>query len=86
MPPVFGPESPSNARLWSCTSGMGIRWVPSTNAWSVNSSPIRRSSITAFPFKDFTYSIAPFRSTCSPMIRTPFPPVSPMGLTTRSPS
>ncbi|KAF5044370.1 hypothetical protein DSECCO2_492570 [anaerobic digester metagenome] len=65
---------------------MGTRCSPSTNAWRVNSSPRSRSSSTTSPPSSRTYSIAPAASRCSPMIRTPFPPVSPMGLMARSPS
>ncbi len=84
MPPVFGPLSPSYALLWSCTAGLDASAFPSTNAWTVNSSPTRRSSITTCPFsrRPLTYSLAPSLSTWSPTTFTPFPPVRPAGLTT----
>ena len=41
MPPVFGPLSPSKARLWSCEIGIGQNSVPFTKLISENSWPSR---------------------------------------------
>ncbi len=92
MPPVFGPLSPSNALLWSWTAGMGTTLLPSQNAWIVNSSPTSFSSSTtrALPpifFEKISSAYAMMSaldSMCSPKTLTPFPPVSPVGLTTMS--
>ena len=46
MPPVFGPWSPSNARLWSCAVESGIAVSPSHSAKNEASSPCKNSSIT----------------------------------------
>ena len=46
MPPVLGPRSPSNTRLWSCAVPSGIARVPSHSAKKLASSPNRHSSTT----------------------------------------
>ena len=46
MPPVFGPLSPSQTRLWSCAEASGIAVSPSHSAKNEASSPTRQSSIT----------------------------------------
>ena len=46
MPPVFGPLSPSNARLWSCADASGSAVSPSHSAKNEASSPARNSSMT----------------------------------------
>ncbi len=49
MPPVFGPESPSRARLKSWAGSSGTAAVPSQTANSDTSGPSRNSSITTVP-------------------------------------
>ena len=49
MPPVFGPRSPSRARLKSCAGSSGTAVVPSVTANSDTSGPSRNSSITTVP-------------------------------------
>src|SRR6185437_3617547 len=46
MPPVFGPSSWSNARLWSCALANGIAVSPSQSAKKLISRPDKNSSIT----------------------------------------
>ena len=46
MPPVFGPWSPSSARLWSWTEAIGTTREPSEKTRNETSSPSRNSSIT----------------------------------------
>ncbi len=46
MPPVFGPRSPSCARLKSCAGSSGTAVLPSHSANSDTSGPSRYSSIT----------------------------------------
>ena len=46
MPPVFGPRSPSKARLWSWAVAMQWALPPLTNASSEHSGPVRHSSMT----------------------------------------
>ena len=46
MPPVFGPLSPSKARLWSCAVASGSACSPSHSAKKDASSPSMNSSIT----------------------------------------
>ena len=46
MPPVFGPLSPSKARLWSCAPTSGSACSPSQSAKKLASSPSMNSSIT----------------------------------------
>ena len=40
MPPVFGPWSPSRARLWSWTETMGTTRAPSEKTRNETSSPV----------------------------------------------
>ena len=49
MPPVFGPVSPSPARLKSCAAPSGTACAPSQSANSETSSPSSSSSITNSP-------------------------------------
>ena len=42
MPPVFGPWSPSNARLWSCAEASAIAVSPSQSAKNDASSPVEK--------------------------------------------
>ena len=46
MPPVFGPVSPSNARLWSCAVASASACSPSQSAKNEASSPRMNSSTT----------------------------------------
>ena len=46
MPPVFGPWSWSNTRLWSCAEASAIAVSPSDSAKKLISRPARNSSIT----------------------------------------
>src|SRR2546426_11344076 len=46
IPPVLGPLSPSNTRLWSLLDAKGIIPLPSQRAMTDASSPERRSSTT----------------------------------------
>ena len=49
MPPVFGPSSPSKARLKSLAGGSGTASRPSHNAKSDTSTPSRSSSTSSSP-------------------------------------
>ena len=49
MPPVFGPVSPSRARLKSWAGSSGTAVTPSVTANSETSGPSRNSSITTVP-------------------------------------
>src|SRR5580700_3756012 len=49
MPPVFGPWSPSRARLKSWAGSSGTAVTPSVTANSDTSGPSRNSSITTVP-------------------------------------
>ncbi len=49
MPPVFGPVSPSRARLKSWAGSSGTAVTPSVTANSDTSGPSRNSSITTVP-------------------------------------
>src|SRR2546429_269903 len=46
MPPVFGPWSLSNTRLWSCAVASGTAFSPSLSTKKLASSPVRNSSTT----------------------------------------
>ena len=46
MPPVFGPWSPSKARLWSCAVASGSACSPSHSTKNEASSPCMNSSTT----------------------------------------
>ena len=87
MPPVFGPRSPSNARLWSWAVPISSACVPSQSANRLASSPARNSSITSVspawpkaPAKaERTASSA---SSAVAATTTPFPAASPSAFTT----
>ena len=49
MPPVFGPVSPSRARLKSWAGSSGTAVTPLVTANSETSGPSRNSSITTVP-------------------------------------
>ena len=89
MPPVFGPLSPSSARLWSCTDAIGTTREPSENTRNDTSSPSRNSSITtrapALPnFRPPMISSTAARpSAASCTISVPLPAASPSALTTK---
>src|SRR5215472_9344480 len=78
MPPVFGPWSPSRARLKSCAGSSGTALAPSASANSDTSGPSRNSSTTTFPAARAWASAA----ARSPVTTTPLPPASPSAFTT----
>ncbi len=78
MPPVFGPLSPSRARLKSWAGCSGTTVVPSVIAKSETSGPSRNSSITTRP-QAFACALACSRS---PVTTTPLPAARPSSLTT----
>ncbi|CAB5014347.1 unannotated protein [freshwater metagenome] len=78
MPPVFGPRSPSNARLKSCAGCIAITRVPSLIPKSETSGPSRNSSMTTRG-DNSACSIAALRSSVT---TTPLPAASPSCLTT----
>src|SRR5580693_9215194 len=78
MPPVFGPWSPSRARLKSCAGSSGTAVTPSVTANRDTSGPSRNSSITTVP-----QSLACRRAAeMSAVTRTPLPAASASSLTT----
>src|SRR4051812_42661966 len=77
MPPVFGPASPSSARLKSCAGCSGTTVTPSVTANSDTSGPLRYSSITTR--SPAAWAIASSRSDVT---TTPLPAASPSCLTT----
>mmetsp|Transcript_8397 Transcript_8397/g.21471 ORF Transcript_8397/g.21471 Transcript_8397/m.21471 type:complete len:371 (+) Transcript_8397:1101-2213(+) len=90
IPPVFGPLSPSSARLWSCAGTIIDIVLPSAKAMQLHSSPSSNCSMTtsspADPkapsnITDLTASSASSRDSG---IRTPFPAARPLALTTHS--
>src|SRR6056297_1742813 len=87
MPPVFGPVSPSPARLWSCAVPIGRTSVPSQSTKNDASSPLMTSSITTSapaPPKappNMSSMAASASATVSATI-TPLPAASPSALTT----
>src|SRR5262249_14252901 len=91
MPPVFGPSSRSNARLWSCAAPMNDARVPSHNANTDSSGPTNPSSIThvrpaspnASPDR---YARTPARASANDSVTiTPLPAASPSVFTTYKP-
>ena len=87
MPPVLGPWSPSNTRLWSCAETSGIAVSPSQSAKNDASSPSRNSSITtsapASPRPPPNImSIAASASATVCATTTPLPAARPSALTT----
>ena len=82
MPPVFGPASPSNARLKSRAGGRPSAVTPSQIANTDSSSPSSSSSTTkSSPMPDTARSAAS-SSSCVRQTKTPFPAASPSALTT----
>ena len=88
MPPVFGPRSPSRARLWSCEGASGSTVVPSVSAMKETSSPSRNSSTTtrlpASPSRRarMSSSTASSASATVGQMKTPFPLARPSAFTT----
>src|SRR5215469_9997247 len=78
MPPVFGPASPSKARLKSCAASSGTAAVPSASANSDTSGPSRNSSMTTVPQARACRTA----SRRSPVTTTPLPAASPSAFTT----
>ena len=82
MPPVFGPSSPSKARLKSCAETSGSAWRPSQIAKSETSGPSRSSSTTTSPPAPCSSRIASSTSTCVRQTKTPLPAARPSAFTT----
>ena len=83
MPPVFGPASPSNARLKSCAETSGSAERPSQIANSETSGPSRSSSTTTSPAAPpCSARIASSTSASERQTKTPFPAASPSAFTT----
>ena len=78
MPPVFGPRSPSCARLKSWAGSNGTALAPSASANSDTSGPSRNSSTSTLPAARAWASAA----ARSPVTTTPLPPASPSAFTT----
>ena len=78
MPPVFGPRSPSRARLKSCAGNSGTAATPSHSANSETSGPSRYSSMTT-RWQDAACRSAAARSSVT---TTPLPAASASSLTT----
>ena len=78
MPPVFGPWSPSWARLKSCAASSGTALAPSQTANSDTSGPSRNSSMTTVP-----QAAACARAAARSVVTsTPLPAARPSALTT----
>ncbi len=87
MPPVFGPRSPSNSRLWSRAGGSATSPpLPSDSAIRLASGPWSRSSTTtrAEPAAK-SRSIAATASSALDATTTPLPAARPSALTTTLP-
>ena len=82
MPPVFGPSSPSNARLKSCAAGSGIAFRPSHSARTDTSVPSSNSSTTKLGPSEATAGSAASSSSCVRQTKTPLPAASPSALIT----
>ena len=87
MPPVFGPLSPSKARLWSCAVPIGRTFSPSDSTKNEASSPSMNSSITtsapAVPKAPPNMSSIAARASSSSMATTtPLPAARPSALIT----
>jgi hypothetical protein len=83
MPPVFGPSSPSKARLKSCAAGSGTAFTPSQSAKTDTSVPSSSSSTTNISPSAATAGNAASSSSCVRQMKTPFPAASPSALTTQ---
>src|SRR5512132_4406545 len=82
IPPVFGPTSPSKARLKSCTAGSGTAFTPSESAHTDTSGPSSSSSITSGWPSAAAVGSAASSSSCVRHTKTPFPAASPSALIT----
>ena len=88
IPPVFGPLSPSSARLWSCTEAMGTTREPSEKTRKETSSPSRNSSITTLApaepnfFSAMICSTTAFASAAFSTTTVPLPAARPSAFTT----
>ena len=83
MPPVFGPSSLSNTRLWSCAGCNGTTVSPSTRQNKLTSGPSRNdSNSTGLPpdRTSFAWAMAAARSCVT---TTPLPAARPSSLTTQ---
>ncbi len=78
MPPVFGPVSPSPARLKSCAGSSGTAASPSVTTKSETSGPARYSSTTTRPHS----WACPSAAALSSVTTTPLPAARPSFLTT----
>ena len=91
MPPVFGPLSPSKARLWSIDETMGTIVRPSVKARTETSGPKSRSSIsTRSPLAPKMRSLmmaatAATAWSASSATTTPLPRARPSAFTTTGP-
>ena len=82
MPPVFGPSSPSKARLKSCAGTSGIALTPSQIAKSETSGPSSNSSTMKLPPRAVTALRASSSSASDLQTNTPFPAARPSAFTT----
>ena len=88
IPPVFGPRSPSCARLWSWTEAIGRTREPSAKTRKDTSSPSRNSSNTILApaepnLRSAMIPATKARASASPATTAvPFPEASPSALTT----
>ena len=87
MPPVFGPRSPSNARLWSWAVAMQCALPSLTNASIEHSGPVRHFSMsTVLPESPNAPSkqerTASSASSSSSATTTPLPAARPSAFTT----
>mmetsp|Transcript_52219 Transcript_52219/g.167374 ORF Transcript_52219/g.167374 Transcript_52219/m.167374 type:complete len:207 (-) Transcript_52219:178-798(-) len=90
MPPVFGPLSPSFARLWSCAGSIMDATLPSEKAMQLHSSPTSSCSTTTSspaapkaPSSMTSFRAASASSRDSGM-STPLPAARPLAFTTTS--
>ena len=82
MPPVFGPSSPSSARLKSCAAPSGTAFRPSHSANSDTSRPSSSSSTTTVPPNAAAARTPASTSSSVRQTKTPFPAASPSAFTT----
>ena len=82
MPPVFGPVSPSPARLWSRAAASGIARLPSVSAKTESSGPSSSSSISTWSSSADALRSPASTSSCVVQTKTPFPAASPSALIT----
>src|SRR5437764_8712589 len=82
IPPVFGPRSPSAARLKSCAAARGTARVPSQIAKSETSRPSSSSSTTTGPPSAVAPSSPASTSSAVRQTNTPLPAARPSALIT----